>query len=282
MMTYAEYLKSQGASEDEIKILDTPVARRAYDRLEAAVVEKDAAAKAAKEREDAYYEQMNTWHDGQEKEFKTVEGQLIAARTREAAAVSALRTAHERGMVDVAKDLGFNLDAPVIPVKKDEPVAIDTSKFVTTENVLALAEREAESIALMSDIAAEHVYLFGAPLRNARELRREALTRKVSLEQVWQEKYGVVAARTAKDAAEKKAAEDLIRKNERELVTAEFASRYGNPETRPLDVSRSPVAPRPTVNREKAPWETGLDGEGGSNDRVRRATQNALKAQTTH
>src|SRR5205807_2871531 len=138
----------------------------------------------------------------------------------------------------------FDFSAPPAAPKKDEPVPIDTSKFVTSDAVLALAEREAESIALMSDIAAEHVYLFGAPLRNARELRREALTRKVSLEQVWQEKYKVVEARTARDAAEKKAAEDLIRKNEREVVTAEFASRYGNPELRPVEPSRSPFTPR--------------------------------------
>lgn len=277
-MTYGEYLKSQGASDEEVKLLDTPLGRRTYENMVAA----QSDAEKAREGSKTYEQKVDEWFKTHDAEFKTVESQLIAAKSREAAAVAALRTAHERGMVDVAKDLGFNLDTPPAPPKKDEPVAIDTSKFVTNDAVLALAEREAESIAMMSDIAAEHVYLFGAPLRNARELRKEAMTRKISLEQVWMEKYKVPETRIAKEASAKKAEEDALRKKITEEVTSEFAAKYGNPDLRPLEPSRSFLIPRKDAGRAEQPWTSGLDGEGGSNDRVRRATQNALKTQTTH
>jgi hypothetical protein len=278
MATYAEYLKSQGASEEEIKILDTPLARRAYERMEEAVVRLDGEAKKAREGADKYHEEVDAWFKKHDEEFKTVEQQLIAAKSKAASFESALRTINDRGIIDVTKDLGLNLDAPAPAAKKDEPVAIDTSKFMTTDAVLQLAEREAESIAMMSDIAAEHVYLFGAPLRNARELRKEATTRKVSLEQVWMEKYKVPEARTAKEAATAKAAEDTLRAKITEEVTAKLASQYGNPDLRPLEPSRSFLIPSKDRGRDKAPWELGTDGDSGSNDRVRRATANAMKA----
>jgi hypothetical protein len=278
MQTYAEYLQSLGASAEDVKLMDTPVARRAYDALQKQAADALAEAERQKAGADAYHVKVDDWFKTHDAEFKTVEQQLIAARAKAASFESALRTINDRGIIDVTKDLGLNLDAPAPAAKKDEPVAIDTSKFVTTDAVLQLAEREAESIAMMSDIAAEHVYLFGAPLRNARELRKEATTRKVSLEQVWMEKYKVPEARTAKEAATAKAAEDTLRAKITEEVTAKLASQYGNPDLRPLEPSRSFLIPNKDRGRDKAPWELGTDGDSGSNDRVRRATANAMKA----
>lgn len=284
MATYAEYLKSQGASAEEITVLDTPLARRAYERMEASVMSNHEEAEKQKKIAADYQEKVNAWYEKNETEFKTVESQLVAAKAAEAKAVSALRTAHERGMLDVAKDLGYNFEEPPkAPPKTPEGTpALDTSKYFTKDDILSIAEKESMAIAVASDIAAEHVYLFGKPLRNMRELRAEAVQRKLPLEQVWMEKYKVTEARTAQEAKEKTDAENKIRADERTKVETEFASKYGNPDVRPLEPSRSFLTPRPTINREKAPWETGLDGEGGSNDRVRRATQNAMKAAVTN
>ena len=277
-MTYAEYLKSQGASDEEVKILDTPLGRKSYDAMVA------AQAEATKLRADSekYQETVNTWYEEQKSKVAKTENELVAARANEARLTTVLRTAHERGMIDVAKDLGITFDAP--PAKKDEPVPVDTSKFVTTDSLLTLAEKEADSIAWMNDIAAEHVYLTGQPLRNARELRAEATRRKVSIQQVWEEKYNIPKLRTDKEAAARQAAEEAIRKDERQKAEAEFASKYGNPDTRPLEPSRSFLIPRKDSGRDgtKQPWEVGADGEGGSNDRVKRALQNAAKTAVTH
>jgi hypothetical protein len=280
MASYAEYLKSNGATEEEIKILDTPTARRAYERMEASVVANAEEAKKLRESSATYEAKVEDWYRSEQEKRTKVENEIISAKARADKAESVLRTAHERGMIDVAKDLGYEFDKKVEPEKKVD--AVDTSKFVTQESLLSLAEKEADSIAWMNDIAAEHVYLFNAPLRNARELRAEATRRKVSIQQVWEEKYKVPEARTAKEAAATQANEDRIRKDERTKITAEFADKYGNPDVRPLVESRNFLVPRKESGRDggKQPWDAGTDLESGSNDRVRRATQNALKAMT--
>jgi hypothetical protein len=283
MATYAEYLKSQGASEADIAVLDTPLARRAYERLEESIVRLDGEAKKAKEGAAAYEERVNKWYEDHDKEFKAVEGKLVAEAAARAKAEAALRTAHERGMLDVAKDLGYDFSNPATPPpNSNAPAPIDTSKFVTQETLLQVAEREGDAIAIASDIAAEHAYLFGSPLRSFRELRREAVSRKLPVQQVWEEKFKVADARAARIAADEKAKEETLRKKITEEVRSQFASEYGNPNTRPPEASRSPFASRPAANREKQPWDTGLEGESGSNDRVRRATQTFLKSQTTN
>ena len=282
-MTYAEFLKSQGASEEEIKILDTAVARRAYDKMQADATTAADEARKIRENAEAYEQRVTGWYENHEKEFKTMENKFVAAEAEKAKAVAALKTAHERGMIDVAKDLGYKFDEPVAPPARTEVPALDATKYFTREEVLQLAEREGEAIATVSDIAAEHVYLFGAPLRNTRELRKEAMARKISLEALWMEKYKVPEARAKKESDAKAADEARIRADEREKATAEFSSKYGNPETRPLTESRSFLIPRKESGREgKQPWDLGVDGEGGSNDRVKRAWQNSMKTSATH
>jgi hypothetical protein len=278
-MTYAEYLQSLGASADDIKVMDTAVGRKAFEKLQADAAAATAEVEKQKTINKAYEGRVNEWFDTHDKEFKTVESQLITANAKAAKAEAALRTAHERGMIDVAKDLGYEFDKPPVapPNNNNGAPALDTSKYFTKEEIFSIAEKESQAIAIASDIAAEHVYLFGKPLRNMRELRAESVSRKVPLEQVWQEKYGVVKAREDKTAAETKAHEDALRTKITEEVRAELVSKFANPETRPLAESHSFLTPRPSTGREKQPWDAGIDGESGSNDRVRRATANAIK-----
>jgi hypothetical protein len=281
-MTYAEYLQSLGASADDIKLMDTAISRRAFDKLQADATAATAEAEKQRVINKAYEGKVNEWFDKHDAEFKTVESQLVAAKANEARAVAALKTAHERGMIDVAKDLGYNFDAPPAPVKKDEPVAIDTSKFVTADRILEMSERAGDGLAVLQDIVMEHAQLFpDRPLR-VRDLRKSAVAANKSVEQFWLDTYKVDDARTAREKKLRDEHDAKLIAQGREAAVAEFASKYGNPDTRPLQPSTNFLTPRPAANREKAPWDTGLDGEGGSNDRVRRATQNALKAQTTH
>jgi hypothetical protein len=282
MATYAEYLKSQGASEEEIKILDTAIARRAYERMEEAVVRLDSEAKAAKAGANKYHEEVDTWFKKHDEEFKSVESKMVAESARAAKAEAALRVAHERGMLDVAKDLGYNFDAPPVPDKSKEAQPIDTSKFVTTDNIASLTERAGDGLAVLQDIVLEHMQLFPTQPLKVRELRSAAVKANKSVEQYWLETFKVDEARAAQTKRIADAHEAELRKQITETVSAEFASKYGNPDLRPLHPSTNFLTPRPAANREKAPWETGLDGEGGSSDRVRRATANALKMQQTH
>lgn len=280
MASYAEYLQSQGASADDIKVLDTPIGRKTYETLVA------AQAEIVKQKTEAatYNEQVNTWYETEKEKRARIENDLVASQSREAAVRTALRAAHDKGMLDIKKDLGFDLDAPIVPAaKKDETV--DTSKFVTADRLVELTERAGDGLALMQDIVGEHAQLFpDRPLR-VRELRAAAVAAHKSVEQYWLEQYGVPQARQAREKAIQEAHDKKLREEGAAIARQEFADKYGNPETRPLVESRSFLTPRKESGRDgqKQPWDAGTELESGSNDRVRRATQNALKAQvTTH
>ena len=276
MKTYAEFLRENGASDEDIKILDTPVARKVYEQQMTAL--EAATTLAAKNKADL--DNYNAWYNDKAlPAYTEMEKALIIARGNEAKAREIIKTAGEQGLIDIAKAAGFEVEVDdKNKNKNNEPPPIDTSKFVTQDLLIATAQKEGDAIAIAQDIAAEHVYLFGKPLRNFRELRKEALERKVSVEQVWQEKYGVVKARSDKEAADRKAEEDKIRADERNKVTAEFADKYGSPDQRPPVVSTNILTPRPDHGRAKQPWETGTDGENGSNSRVQRALKDNVRA----
>lgn len=272
-MTYAEYLKSQGASDEDVKILDTPVGRKTYE----AMLSAQADATKARQGAEAYEKKANEWFEKNEAEVKASANRAVVESARAAKAEAALKAAQKAGLIDVAKDLGYEFDAP--PDKKVEtPAALDSSKYFTKDEILAIAEREGVSIATAQDIAAEHATLFPGQRLNFRALREEAVAKRIPLEQLWMDRYKIADAR----AAAQKAADDAnVAKWKAEGAKekeAELVSRFGNPDTRPLTPSTSPFTKRAEANRDKQPWETGLAGEDGSNDRVRRATQTFLKS----
>jgi hypothetical protein len=106
---------------------------------------------------------------------------------------------------------------------------------------MAVAAQEGDAIATAQDIAYEHQRLFAndpSKRLNFRDLRKEALSRKMSVESLWMERYGVQAARDAAAAADRAAHEKKI--------ADEAITRYKSehPETNPLlgpqTVSRTP------------------------------------------
>lgn len=273
MKSYADFLRENGAGDEEIKILDTPIARKVYEKQQADLVASAALATKAQGDLDNY----NKWYTEQANpEYKRMEAAKIASDARVAQAAAIIKGATDQGLIDIAKAAGFDVDPAPAPAKKED--AVDTSKFVTHDVLLSVAQREGDAIAAAQDIAAEHGYLFGQPLRNFRQLREEAVQRKLSVEQVWMEKYKVADARTAREAKDKQEAEDRIRTSEREKVTKEFADKYGDPNQRPPSISTNILTPRPANGREKQPWDAGTDGENGSNARVIRAMKDNVRA----
>lgn len=288
MATYAEYLKSQGASEEDIKLLDTPVARRIWEHTERRIVE------IAKERDDAkagataYEERANAWYDEQKNNLSSAKAAAATAAAEAARYRAALLTAHKQGMIDIAKDLGFKpeeLEGAAPPTPPNTPPSsgnggFDPNKYFTREEILTIANGEGEAIAVVADIAGEHATLFPGQRLNFRQLRQEAMAAKKSVEQHWMDKYKVAEAREARAKADKEAHEKSIRDDERKKVETELASKWANPETRPPVTSSSPFAPRPAGNTRsgKQPWETGENFENSlANDRVTRATQKVLQ-----
>lgn len=277
-MTLAELLKSQGASEEDIKLLDTPIARRAFEAQQQAVTDATTAAAASDKAKKDYEAQVDRWHNEQIlPAYQRMEAESITSKAELAKAKAVLLSAQDAGLLKIAADMGFKQDGtPAAPVNNGTP-NIDTSKFVTADRLNELVETAGNGLAVLQDIVMEHAQLFPDRPLKVRELRAAAVAERKSVEQYWSEKYGVPAARDKRDADAKTAYEARLRKEGADAATQAFADRYGNPDTRPLVPSVSPLAPRTDGSgRDKMPW----DSNDRSNDRVKKATSAVIAQQT--
>ena len=284
MASYAEYLKANGATEEDLKVLDTPVARRAYDKMQAdAQAAVDAAnAKSVADME-AYRGTMNQWYEekvlpeNQAAQAEAVTAKAEAARAKAAVLAAAAR---DEGLKQVAINMGWTVDGTTPPANTppaNTPPGFDPSQYFKKDEIVTALSREGDVIMLAQDIAAEHATLFPGQRLNFRELGNEARAAKKDLQAYWEQKYKVPDARSAQAAATKEADYARVRKEEREKVESEMASRYGNPLTRPPMPSSNTFAKIVPGAENKMPW----DRPDASGERVQRATEAVIKQQNT-
>jgi hypothetical protein len=281
MSAYGDYLKKNGATEDEIKVLVNPASERAFSAMQADLTAATTARTAAEAKSTTY----EKWYNEKAVPYvQKLERDIVTATANEGRARTALVTAQKRGLLNVAQDLGYDLNDPNATPPNTPPGtppaagSIDTSKFIDKDTFLQSLSREGDAIASAQDIAIEHSFLFGGdPTKklNFRELRNKALANGKSVEQQWMDDNGVIAARAAREAADRTAYETRLRNEGAEAERTRLATVYGDPNQRPPMPSQSPFAQRPQTGREKQPWERGDDG---SMDRVTRATQKVIAA----
>jgi len=273
-MTYAEYLKANGATEEEIKVLDSAVARRAFDKSQAEAEEARQTAAKLEETMKNYEARVQSWYTENDSKLKQVQNQAVAAAAEAARAKAALLEAQKQGMVDIAKDLGYETEPP-----KQQPAAPD-DRYLTMEKFQQAGDTFAANLTAMLDAASEHARLFPNVPFNAEQLRREAQSQGKTLLPYWEEKFKV---RDAREAAAQKQRDAEIAKWKAEGAKekeTELVSRFGNPETRPMVPSKSPFAVRPDdkLRADNQPWnksETQL-----ANDRVVRGVQKLAERQS--
>jgi len=287
-ITFAEYLKSLGTADEDVKALTegsfASTAKRAFDKLQADLAAEHAAREAAEAARVAYEASVDEWHKTKViPEYQSMQNELIKVQAEEARAKRVLAAIQERGLIDVAKDLGYDpappKHAPSSGGDNNVPV-LDPSKYFTRDEILQIAKGEGEAIAIAQDIAYEHAQLFPDRPLKFRELRAKAEAAKKPVEQFWMETYGVAAAREKREADAKAAYEKRLREEGATAERAKFAE-GANPFNRPLVPSVSPLAARPATGRDKQPWELGGGEDGGrlQVDRVTRATQKVLNDQ---
>ena len=253
-MTYAEMLRANGATEEDIKVLDHPAARKAFDAQQAAWQTRFSEHDA---RTNEWYQTVTGLQE--ETNRKAVKSAAEAARLK-----AAILAARDTGLAEVA---GIDLDAPATAAATNPASpTFDPSKYISAEQLTQVAEREGDAMAAIQDIPEEHRDLFPGQKLNWRELRREAVSRRMSFEALWSERYNVPAARQKAAETRQTAHDDKIRKEAEDRVRTEMASKYGDPNVRPLMPSNSPLAPRPAAGRDKQPWESG----DRSNERVQK------------
>src|ERR1700693_3632845 len=185
MSKYGEFLKAQGASEDEIKILDTAVAARAYDKMQSDLV----AATAARDKLDtdfkAYEGKVQTWYDENDAKLRAMQNKVIVSESEAQRAKAAILKAQEEGLIDIAKDLGYTIEPPK-KVVEGAPDGFDASKFVTLEQFQTVADGIGGNLAALEDMVMEHKQLFpDVPLRVS-ALRAEALAANKTVAQYWE------------------------------------------------------------------------------------------------
>lgn len=280
---YVQYLRNQGASDDDVKALTegsfATAAIKAFDAQQAAAQQEIERAKAAAESDKAAYKaRADAWYEEVAAPSLTKAQQdAIKANTEAARLRSLVAQSTDEGLKAVAKDMGFNLDgtrtepAPN-PANPANP-GFDPTRYFTKDDIVAIAEREGEAIAVAQDIAFEHRQLFPDKPLNFRSLRAEAQAAKKPVEQFWMERYGVSAAREKRDSEAKAAYEAKLREEGRAEVRRQYAEAAANPGLAPGVTSINPTAPRPAAGRDKQPWDVNLEGEKGSGNRVERAAK---------
>lgn len=270
MITLAEYLRSEGATEEDLKLLDTPLARKAFDKQQAAV----EAAAAEKARAADVIKRNQEWavevEENNQKYLKERDSALVKAAALEAQQ----KKMTELGLIEIAEKME---PGSTKTEQKTEPATFDPSKYVDRDTLMQVAEREGDAIATAQDIAFEHQRLFGTdPTKrlNFRELRKEALSRKISVEQLWMDKYPVQATRDRfaadeRAAYEKKIADDAVARYRSE-------NSQTNPMTGIPVISRTPfTAPASEGQAGKQPWQTSEAAQ--SNSRVQKVLESLNK-----
>jgi hypothetical protein len=281
MATYAEFLKSQGASDEDLKVLDHPVARKAWEVSQAQIAQAAEEAATEKRKAREYNEQANQWFDSQTVVYKDMEKKVMAAEAEKARAIALVKSAQDAGLLEIAKGMGY--DAPPPPDPKGGNVnanGFNPEQYFTRDDILRIANQEGEAIATAQDIAYQHQRLFPDKPLNFRALRTEAVSRKLPVEAVWKEKYKVDEAVAARDAADKAAYEKRLIEQGEAQAREKFASQYGNPDTRPFVPSSSPFTPRPQGDRTKQPWDANENTL--ANDRVARVTRKLIEKNLTN
>ena len=275
MSKYYDYLVANGASAEEAKALDSPIANRLYEKQQAELEEQKAAAAKIDQDLSNYQQAVNKWHEENNAKLIAAQNDAIAAKAEEARHRAALQEAQKRGLFDVAKDLGWQEEKPVETTKADD-------RYITREQMVEIARQEGRGIARMQRIADEHRTLFPNQRVNWDSLYEEYLphSSNQTFENYWASKYKVNEAREQAAQKEREAEIAKWKQEGAKEKETELVSKFGNPNTRPLMPSQRPVFATRTgdqMREGKQPWEH-ADGQL-EKDRVERVTKKLIERQ---
>lgn len=282
MAKIEDVLKAQGFTDAEIAanatLLADPKLRGALESSYSKLEETLTSFKTENDR-------WASWHqtegkpilDLYEKERNDARAELAAARER-------LRIAEEAGFVPTSSHAAPPANQP--PANQpaaNQPAPFDPKahKLVTTDDIARYADLEGDAIAMMQDLSEEYRKLTGGQslldysttdaegrvMRGARALRQEALKAGKRMDQYVAEKFDFAGKRQAAADAQRKAAEDAIRADER----AKLAKEFGDPNLRPMMPSRDPFIPRSAEGKVTHPWENDQTAAQRRAERLNRA-----------
>jgi hypothetical protein len=213
----------------------------------------------AEAEKDAYWKQMDTWRQNEQKKIDA-SGEVARKATESIVAwKTRLEALTARGEID--RELWEGVPEPPATTT---PVAPDPQKYVTQEE----GQQYLAYPGYVFDIGNKHLKLFGEPVPNMQELitKARAANGSKTIEQVWEETYNVPSVR---EERAKKAQEEHDQKIQRE-TEARVRSELLNPTARPVNANyNSPVLVAAAKTQ-----QTNVIPNSGS----RRGVENALAA----
>jgi hypothetical protein len=269
MGKFYDYLVSNGATAEEAKILDTPLANKLYEKQ----ISDYETLKATAEKTDSdfknYEEAVQKWYEENNGKLKGAQDDAIAARAEQARDREILKQIQAKGLYDVAKNMNFD---PNDPVKKEPPAPSNDEKYISRDEFRQLMGESGVTLARIADFKDEYSRLFPGQIINTSELLAESKARGAANMFDYAEKKFNLPAKRA-EAAEKARNDEIAkyRAEGRKEAEAEYA-KQGNPylrtqmpSSRPIFQARSGDA----IREGKQPWDQN-DGKL-SEDRVNRA-----------
>lgn len=282
MAKLEELLKAQGFTDEEIAansaLLNDPKVRGA---LETSYQKLEADLGSFKTEN----ENWKNWHEEHGKPTLALyETERNDARAENAGLKERLRLAEEGGFAPTSSHKDPPKDPAKDPVKAFDP---KDYKLVTQDDVARFADLEGQAIAMATNLAEEYRILTGGKsiydysyatsdgrnLRGMVALRHEAIQAKQPMDKFVESKFDFAGKRQSIADAQKKAAEDAIRAEER----AKMAKEYGDPNLRPLVPSREPFIPRNAEGKVTHPWEGDKTTAQRRAERLERAMETQFK-----
>ena len=181
-----EYLKGSVLRQSDYSrtIAEVKKAQKDLETAQAALQTKEAAVTK-------YQADLGTWKAGAEEAYRGALAEREKANIKATAAVSRLRSVAEaQGLSpdEILRDLDI-VPAATTTTTSSSPTSVDTSKFLTKEE-LYKAQNDAGLIdAMVYDIAAEYQELYGKPPRGLADVVKEAIASGKPLKQFCEEKW---------------------------------------------------------------------------------------------
>jgi len=269
MGKYYDYLVANGATAEEAKALDSPISEKLYLKQ---LSDQEAEITRLKEEAEKYQTSVQNWYTNANGKLTQAQNDAIAAKAEEARAKAALVEAQKRGLLDVAKDLGWSEEPP----KKELPAADD--RYVSKQDFGNLMSDAGASLARMADLKDEYFSLTGQRLNLSALVAESKAAGAADIFSYADKKFNLPAKR--EEAAKKSRDEEIAKwkaEGAREKET-EMVSQYGNPATRPMMPSQRPIFATRTgdgLREGKNPWDQ-TDGKLAA-DRQERATKKAIE-----
>jgi hypothetical protein len=245
-MTLEEMLKQQGKTDEEIKAIITTLGP-------AKGIFETQMAEATRKHEEAT--RLATEAQEREKKINTFWTEEATPQINSAFSEKAKAEAQAefyRKQAESAKASGFlPADAPgfVAPNPNpgnSEPARDHNGKFVTNANPVPgspqylTMEQGYAAVVETAYLLSEHQRLFGEPLPDLEILMKEATQTRSKARDIWAKKYNVEQKRADLKKAAEDAHEAKLRAEIEKNVRTEYASKYGNENTRPMVPSRFP------------------------------------------